>query len=95
MTNFNTPEWHKMMNTPNVWSKYFNGMSMYEGKEVTALSKKLGFEEFGKVLDYKKEGNQVCVFVEFLGDNGIWKEWVNVKDCKAFNPHYMKDFTVM
>ena len=84
--NFESSEFRKMMNNYRVWDKYFNGMAMYKGREVEAVSDKLnGLSEFGEVVNYKKEGKEVILLVEFCGDEGIWKEWVNVDNCKPFN----------
>lgn len=84
--NFESSEFRKMMNIHKVWDKYFNGMSMYKGKEVEAVSSKLnGLVEFGEVLNYKKEGKEIFLHVEFCGDRGLWKEWVKVQDCKSFS----------
>ena len=85
-TNFDSKEFRRMMNTPDIWNKKFNGIVAYSGAEVNAISKQLnGLEEYGKILDYKKENKEIFLLIEFCGDDGIWEEWVNVYDCKPFN----------
>lgn len=84
--NFESQDFHKLMNIYNVSSKYFNGLIVYKGKEVQAKSEKLnGLFEFGEIVNYIRKGKDVSLQIEFCGDSGIWEELVKVQDCKHFD----------
>ena len=93
INNFDTPALDKLMNIPNVWDRYFNGLAIYKGKKVQAPSKDLnGMMEFGNVIDFCKVGKNYHLQIEFCGDDGLWKEWVCVYDVQAYNIDAYIDF---
>ncbi len=93
ISNFDTPAFNKLMNIPNVWDRYFNGLAIFYNKKVQAPSKVLnGLMEFGNVLDYSKKGKDVKLLIEFCGDDGLWIEWIDVYSVQAYNIDAYIDF---
>jgi hypothetical protein len=81
---FNSQKWNDLQNKSNFIQKC-NGIILFVGAKLEALSSKLGFEELAYVKDVDFTNEELCVFVEFIGDTSTWNEWVSVNNCKPFN----------
>lgn len=83
-TNFDTQAFRNLLETGNPW-KHFNGMPVHAGKKLIAKSSELnGITEYCEVLDYKKEGSDYFLLVEFVGDKGVWTEFIDAKDSEPY-----------
>jgi hypothetical protein len=80
-TGFNSKKWNDLQNKSN-FLKQCNGLVLFAGAKIDALSSKLGFEELAFVKDIDFTKNGISVFVEFIGDTATWNEWVDVRNCK-------------